>query len=511
MISERLLLFYAQSGAGKSSLINARLIPALQSEGFAVLPVGRVSGELPLDVGQVESIYLFNLMASLDQSDGDPQRFAKLSLSDFLARLVTNDGEHWEYDKAAQSGAQPTSASSTISNDSPTSSQHFVLIVDQFEEIVTTHPERWREREGFFLQLDQAMADDPNLWVVLIYREDYVAALDPYASLMADRLRARLYMERMGVTPALEAVKRPAASFGRPFAAGVAEKLVDDLRQVRIAGQEDTALGPTVEPVQLQVVCFQLWERLRRAQDGRRQTADGDQGAEGRFLTEADLAEAGDVNQALEQFYADAVAGVLAEPAVQAASVTERALREWFDKELITETGIRNTVFRNEAVGRTGSLSNAAVNELARRYLLRTELRAGGAWVELVHDRLVEPIRVNNAAWFPLHLSTLQRQAALWDEEDRPAGLLLQSQALVEAEAWAAVQTDELEPHERDFLEACRQARVAVERERRQSRRIRVPGGSCCDRGRARSTGGFCSGCTLVASPRTDTACRGSD
>ena len=64
MISERLLLFYAQSGAGKSSLINARLIPSLEDEGFAVLPVGRVSGELPPGIGQVENIYLFSLMAS---------------------------------------------------------------------------------------------------------------------------------------------------------------------------------------------------------------------------------------------------------------------------------------------------------------------------------------------------------------------------------------------------------------------------------------------------------------
>ena len=43
VVSERLLLFYAQSGAGKSSLINARLIPQLrEEEGFSVLPVGRV-------------------------------------------------------------------------------------------------------------------------------------------------------------------------------------------------------------------------------------------------------------------------------------------------------------------------------------------------------------------------------------------------------------------------------------------------------------------------------------
>jgi predicted GTPase len=43
--SERLVLFYAQSGAGKSSLINARVLPAMAERGFAILPVGRVSGQ----------------------------------------------------------------------------------------------------------------------------------------------------------------------------------------------------------------------------------------------------------------------------------------------------------------------------------------------------------------------------------------------------------------------------------------------------------------------------------
>ncbi len=41
VLSERLLLFYAQSGAGKSSLLNTRLIPQLQEEkGFVVLNWG---------------------------------------------------------------------------------------------------------------------------------------------------------------------------------------------------------------------------------------------------------------------------------------------------------------------------------------------------------------------------------------------------------------------------------------------------------------------------------------
>src|SRR5690242_20253522 len=69
VLSERLLLFYAQSGAGKSSLLNTRLIPQLQAKGFVALPVGRVSGELPPGIAKVDNIYLFNLMLSIDEGD----------------------------------------------------------------------------------------------------------------------------------------------------------------------------------------------------------------------------------------------------------------------------------------------------------------------------------------------------------------------------------------------------------------------------------------------------------
>ncbi len=79
VLSERLVLFYAQSGAGKSSLINTRLIPGLREVGYAVLPMGRVGGELPADVEAVDNVYLFNLMLSMAQTETDPDRFGGLT------------------------------------------------------------------------------------------------------------------------------------------------------------------------------------------------------------------------------------------------------------------------------------------------------------------------------------------------------------------------------------------------------------------------------------------------
>ena len=468
VVSERLLLFYAQSGAGKSSLINARLIPQLrEQEGFSVLPVGRVAGDLPAGVDSVDNIFLFNLMSSIDQSSGGQAQLAQLTLGQFLEHLVTDDGISWRYDPAAMDEIEPGEVPPGGAEKTP----RFALIIDQFEEIISAHAGRWREREGFFRQLDQALLDNPNLWVVLTLREDYVAALDPYAPLLFNRLRARFYMERMQVGNGLDAIRKPADLGGRPFAPGVAEKLADDLRQVHVAGQEATVPGQYLEPVQLQVVCYQLWENLGRGEEGEegKQGKEGKEGEKGRLITFEDLAQAGNVDQALTEFYEETLAAALADPA--AAGVSERQLRAWFDGELISEAGTRGLVHQGQH--ETGGLPNDVVRALQGRFLVRAEARGGDVWIELVHDRFVEPIRASNAAWFPLHLSALQRQAALWDEQGRSVGLLLRDEAFAEAEAWAADHAGELTSHERDFLKACGDAQKAVERERRQSRRIR--------------------------------------
>ena len=52
-------------------------------------------------------------------------------------------------------------------------------------------------------------------------------------------------MERMGAAAGLEAIRKPAELAGRPFAESVAEKLADDLRQVRVPGQNTAWRGST--------------------------------------------------------------------------------------------------------------------------------------------------------------------------------------------------------------------------------------------------------------------------
>ncbi len=472
IVSERLLLFYAQSGAGKSSLLHARVIPRLRDEErFQVLPVGRVSGEPPAGAA-VDNIFAFNLMTSLDQSGESPVRLAHVTLSDFLARLTretvtdTEGRRSWRWVYKPVLMVERPAAGVAPAATGP----RFVLVIDQFEELITSHPGRWREREDFFRQLNQALLDDPNLWAVPTLREDYVAALDPCAELVFNRLRARFYMERMGVAAALDAIRKPAELAGRPFAAGVAERLRDDLCQIRVAGQEGTVPGQYVEPVQLQVVCYQLWEQLK-VSGSRLQVGDDDSNLQPatfepvtHSITEADLREAGNVDQSLAAFYESAVASVVAQPTL---GVNEQQLRTWFSTKLITETGTRGTVFRNEQRRETAGLPNAAVDALARQFLLRTELRAGGSWVELVHDRFVEPIvRANRARQTPLALD-----AEAWQAAGRAPTLCYEGQKLQDALRRIAAHPEEHNEIEREFLRAGQQGeerRKALRRKRMQ-------------------------------------------
>ena len=290
------------------------------------------------------------------------------------------------------------------------------------------------------------------MWVVLVLREDYVAALDPFATLMRDKLRARFYMERMDVEGALAAVRRPAALGGHPFADGVAEQLVDDLRRIQVAGQEATPLGQYVEPVQLQVVCYQLWENLFGGAGKRRLKSATQE------ISATDLERAGDVDTALADFYEDAIQAALRADGVE---LSERELRVWFEEELITEAGTRGTVYRGDDT--TAGIDNRIVDVLQRRFLLRTELRAGGAWVELVHDRFVEPIRQANAAWLEQQ-SPLLRAAQAWDDAGRPPSLLLSQRQLA---TFGSTRTPEgIEPLVADYVDASqREAMAAAVRE----------------------------------------------
>lgn len=425
LIAERIVLLYSPSGAGKTSLIQAVLVSQLEREGFEVLPVMRVGLEPPpnLELPQASNRYVLSLLLSLERELPAEEQMplaalAVLTLEDYL--------QHRQ------------AAFSTTGG--------LVLIFDQFEEILTVDPTNRPAKRAFFTQVGAALRNR-ELWALFAMREEFLAGLDPYLRPVPTRLTMTYRLEFLEEEGARQAIRRPARDAGIDFADGAATKLVDDLRRVRVQqpdGHMKEELGPYVEPVQLQVVCRRLWDRL---------PADTTQ------IVVSHLGAIGDVDTALAGYYAERVAAVATKQAVP-----ERAIRDWFDRRLITEYGIRGQVLQGPE--RSEGLPNQAIWPLVDAHLVRAEQRRGAIWFELAHDRLIDPIREDNSAWRERALSTLQRQADLWNKAQRPEGLLLHGEDLVNAERWLQDHAYELEPFERDFLDRSRTRQKVVKRQR---------------------------------------------
>lgn len=361
VIAHRVVLFYAPSGAGKTSLLKAKVIPELEERRrVRVLPVSRVGGDLPrnLDGDRIGNIYIFNTLMSLAGNDARPAELTGLGLVDGLRPYL-----------------EPVPDEERL--------RPRLLILDQFEELFTTHPDRADDRADFFRHLLQCLDAYAQLSLLITMREDYIANLDFYAAQVPDRLRTRFRMELLSRDGALAAVKKPAEAAKCSFANGVAETLVDNLRRLQPGRKEEgqpvlqRSLGAFIEPVHLQIVCRQLWAKLPPERE---------------MFELQDIDTFGNVDKALQDFYEDALKKVF-----DKVPVGQRRVRLWFDRSLITSARTRSLVYRDNT--ETAGLPNAVVQVFYDEYIIRPVVRGNDVWYELAHDRLVEPILEANRRW----------------------------------------------------------------------------------------------------------------
>ena len=312
---------------------------------------------------------------------------------------------------------------------------------------MTLDPTDRPAKEQFLAELGDALRDLQR-WALFSMREDFLGPAESLIRHLPTRLATRFRLDLLEVPAARAAMQGPARDAGVEFEDAAAEKLVDNLRRVQVQEPEGRVekAGPYVEPVQLQVVCRRLWERLP---------------ADATRIGIAEVDAVSDVDQALADYYSEQVAAVAEETGMR-----ERAIREWLDRRLITEQGFRGQVLQ----GPDGRAEREVLRLLEDGHLIRAEQRRGTTWYELAHDRLVGPVRSDNAAWRERNLTALQRQAVLWDDQRRGEGLLLRGEALAEVERRLRTEPFELSPTEHDFLEACR---ALSRRERDAARRQR--------------------------------------
>lgn len=368
------VLIYALSGVGKSSLVNAGLVPLLREEGYTVLPPARVEGVLPagIDRSALASEYVFHALSCwLDEQSVPFNQAAEITgmrLVEFVERWLAVRPEE-EQESAP------------------------VLVFDQFEEIFTGHEARWKERDEFFAQVGEALTKHPELKVVFTLREEFIARLEPFAGKFPRGLRVRKRLERLREDAARAAITKPVELFGVRYDEGVAEKLVRDLLGVGNGDGGPEVLGEFIEPVQLQVVCRNLWDKLPA--DFKEHAVPGANGkpAERLTITQAHLDAAGEVTTALSNYYNEAL-----QAALQTCEIPEGQLRRWFGETLIAGDGA-GLGMGVVGQGDTETIPELAVRALQERYLVRHEKRGAAEWFELSHARFIKPILKSNAAW----------------------------------------------------------------------------------------------------------------
>jgi tetratricopeptide (TPR) repeat protein len=337
----RITVLYGESGAGKTSLMRAGVVPAIAATAANVLPVGRVSrgSAFPTAALPDQNPYTLALLSSWSPSES-PTRLSGVPIGAFLRRQERTD----------RYGAPlPT-----------------LVAIDQAERLFRD-PDPG-PRTQFFDELLEALDRRPGTHLLLSVREDHLDALRS-AKALGGEPYARFALAPLDERGALDAVERPLDAFGRSFAPGVAAQIIGELR-----GSDDHT-ADTVEPVLLQVVCRRLWDELPR---GARTISHG---------------MVPDVGGTLGSFCSEVLATVAADHDRPPGD-----LLSWLRGAFLAPLGRSATV--REGPDKTAGLANSVVHAMEDQHLIRARWRDGSRWYELQRPQLSEAIaRLEGARW----------------------------------------------------------------------------------------------------------------
>jgi WD40 repeat protein len=449
VVGKRIVLLFSPSGAGKTSLIRAGLLGKLQRYDMQALPIVRL-GYIDPDCHRDAGInrYRLAMLTALETMRPEATRRSARELGALTLQQYF-DASFFE----------------SLERDAEGRPKYPLLILDQFEELFVDPLDVVCKRE-FLVEMGDLLRGDTHggtgieagaaIWSLFAIREDRLAELQPYLDFIPTSLAFRYRLDALGVEAAREVIRETAKGW---FAADVPDLVVDDLSTVLVRGsdgKETRVPGPVVEPVQLQIVCRGLWDKVVTSQ--------------GRVVSVGDVTshDHGEVNRALAEFYDCEVAR-----AVHGTEVSERELRDWIEAELISPSGVRTqSLYEPGTFGGNGD----AVRRLVDAHVLRLEKRAGRDWIELPHDRLVGPVREANCAWASVNLKAFQVRAKQWHAaEGAYTRLLLLTEAeLKEANAYARDKPRNVTEKELEFLKASEDEVSRVAKERRYRARIRA-------------------------------------
>ena len=400
------------SGSGKSSVVQAGLIPALRKGAvtgsgtweFAVFRPGKN----PLK--QLAA----PLVSLLEPEMDEVTRLAKVGeLADYLK----------------ESRVSLADATGRILRKQP-GAERLVLVADQFEELFT-YKESEPEREIFLSYLLEAAEEwDGPLVVILTLRADFYSHCLKVRPL-ADRLEGRL----VNIGPMTEeelrhAVEEPAGSVGVRFEAGLVERILEDVR-----GE------PGALPL-LEFALTELWNRRR-----------------GGMLTHKAYKNIGQVQGAIAQRAETEYGRLKLEEQEIARRVFVQLVRP--AEEGTKDTRRRAGLLEIPLAGTDPEAVHQVVKSLADARLVVTgrEETSGEETMEVAHEALIQGWRrfqrwMDEDRAFRTWQERIRAAIRVWEEKGRDEGALLRGALLAEAEEWAETHAADLNSLEREFVQA---------------------------------------------------------
>lgn len=384
---EKIVVLYGKSGYGKSSLLQAAVLPRIQREtDFAVIPL-RFGYHTENGAGGMPIQQIGERIGTWADTK-EPRR----ANAGYIDQLAPGEGSIWSHLKKAQAA---------------TGVSRFLLVFDQFEEIFS-YPEkavlqfRAQLADLLYVQIPQNFRnafenlppdqmlneaetdlffDDLEVRVLFSVRSDFIHLLNRLKDFLPQILRHCYELDALSIEQAKEAITAP-AQFSFPnikpgdispaftYSDASLDMLLDFLSK---GGKEK------VESFQLQLICRHIEEKFVR--EANKLTINlHDFGA----TPDDCMRYLHGVNR---NYYGDCIGKLGPEQREVARLIVENELVTVEDKRRITADG-GMLVSRYKGRGATPDLLEALKNT----YLLRAETTGRGPSYELSHDALVEPI-----------------------------------------------------------------------------------------------------------------------
>ena len=245
----RTSLLFAGSGVGKTSFINAKIIPELQGQ-YTIIYHNQWAVDQPL-VGLLKAI-----RKQLPPDEETAQRASDPEVKKVPLFYVANSLRFYLNrfrKRATETGSR--------------SSSRCLLVLDQFEEVFQHHSHK-KYFDTFVHQLSGLINDEYcKVRVLFSMREEFLGELSIFDNQIPDLFSNYYRLKSPNKEEAFDIIDRTCNYVNVPVAEDRLELLVDDLTKIKAAAvatsnnHESQMDVDTVAPPYLQIACKKLWDQ----------------------------------------------------------------------------------------------------------------------------------------------------------------------------------------------------------------------------------------------------------